>query len=70
MTDNPRADKLPHTRRIEGLLKEGKLGDAINAHNAHLDAEFKRAARGEAINLSDLMAAKDEIDVDGIKRRT
>ena len=52
---------LRHTDRVFELLKDGKKASAIAEHNAHVKAEFDRAKQGEVINLSDLMAAHEQI---------
>lgn len=57
-------EPLPHTKRTQDLLAQGKRKDARKQHNARVKAELDRARAGETINLSDLMAAKDELDLD------
>jgi len=54
---------LPHTERMLALLREGQAKEAKRQHNAHVKAQFDAARQGQAINLSDLMAAKEEIDL-------
>ena len=56
---------LDHARAIEALLRDGRKAEAAAAHNAHVAAEMDRARGGEVINLSDLMAAKETLDLDG-----
>jgi len=64
----PEYDKAPwdgeppaHTKRVCGLLDKGKKASAIAEHNAHVEAEFQRAKAGEVINLSDLIAASEQL---------
>jgi hypothetical protein len=52
---------LEHTERIARMLRDGRRRQAIAAHNAHVQAELDRARAGAVINLSDLMAAHEEI---------
>lgn len=66
-----RHPSLTHTENVEAILQEG--GDdarkhAAARHNAHVDAELERAKAGETINLTDLMAAKEQLVVDAIER--
>ena len=56
---------LDHARRIEALLREGRKAEAAAAHNAYVAGEIDRAREGNVINLSDLMAAKETLDLDG-----
>lgn len=56
--------KLPHTEDTIARLRAGRRKKAIEKHNARVKSELARAQDGETINLSDLMAARDEIDVD------
>jgi hypothetical protein len=55
-------DKLPHTHKIDEMLKKGDLLDAAVEHNKIVKQEFAKAKAGETINLSDLMAAKETLD--------
>lgn len=55
-------DALRHTKKIEELLAEGKVSEAVALHNRHLKEQFEKAKAGEVICLSDLMAAKETID--------
>jgi hypothetical protein len=57
--------KLPHTDEVTRLLREGKRAEAAKLQTAHVDAEFKRAQEGATINLSDLMAGREAIDIEG-----
>ena len=61
-------DKLPLTRTTERLLKEGKIDEAKAFHTRAVKEQFDRAAQGEVINLSDLMASHEEINYAIIKR--
>jgi hypothetical protein len=58
------SDQLPHTTRTQELLKKGEREKAREAHNARVESELDRARKGETINLSDLMAAKEQLDLD------
>jgi hypothetical protein len=60
-------DALRHTKKIEELLAEGELSRAAALHNAHLKEQFEKAKTGQVINLSDLMAAKEELDQAAMK---
>lgn len=60
--------ELPHAQRTQDLLRKGRTGEAAKAHNARVTAELDRARNGETINLSDLMAAKEELHIDEIER--
>jgi hypothetical protein len=60
---------LPVTERIAKLLAEGKRDEAIAAHNATVRQAFERAQQGAIINLTDLMASRDELHVDAFQRR-
>lgn len=59
-------EPLRHTNEVDAILAEGGR-EAIKAakrkHTAHVDRELARAQAGETINLSDLMAAKEQIDL-------
>ena len=55
------ASQLPHTERIAELLRAGKKLKAASLHNQRVKEQFKLAEQGEIINLSDLMAAKEEL---------
>lgn len=65
MNTNPSAEEpgLPHAKRIAELLRRGTTTEAARVHNEHLKAEFDRAKQGEIINLSDLMAAREQFDL-------
>lgn len=52
--------QLPHTMRIARLLAHGNTTEAARVHNQHLADQFAKAKAGAVINLSDLMAAKEE----------
>ena len=58
----PGDDSLAHTKTVMELLAEGHVADAKQLHNTHVRARFEAAKRGETICLSDLMAAKEQID--------
>ena len=53
--------RLRHTERVCRLIREGQTLEAADVHNAHVAAEFERARNGEVINLSDLLAAREEL---------
>jgi hypothetical protein len=56
---------LPHADNIRTLLSKGKRKEAEREHRLHVQEQFKRAReQGAVINLSDLMAAKEELLVD------
>lgn len=55
--------KLPHTDKVMQMLEQGQITEAMQKHNDQVNEQFKRAKRGEVINLSDLMAAKEQIDI-------
>ena len=55
--------QLPHTMRIARLLARGNTTEAARVHNQHLADQFAKAKAGAVINLSDLMAAKEEFIV-------
>jgi len=55
--------KLPHCERMRDLLRRKGVTEAKLAHNARVKAQFDAARQGQVINLSDLMAAKEEIDL-------
>lgn len=57
-----------HAERIRELLAAGEAAAAKDVHNAHVDAEFDRARQGATINLSDLMAGKEELGIDATER--
>ena len=44
-------------------IEAGNVEAAMVIHNKHVDEQFEKAKRGEVINLSDLMAAKEQIDL-------
>jgi Flp pilus assembly protein TadG len=46
--------------RIARLLARGNTTEAARVHNQHLADQFAKAKAGAVINLSDLMAAKEE----------
>ena len=52
---------MPLTTKIQKLLKNGKSYQAIDLHNRAVKNAFKGAQDGKIINLSDLMASKEEI---------
>jgi hypothetical protein len=54
---------LDHAEAVKRLIDEGRLKEAARLHNAHLEKEFERAKRGAVINLSDLMAAKEVLEM-------
>ncbi len=54
-------EKLPHAAAVQRLLDEGRIQEAAELHNRHLEAELERARQGEPINLSDLIAAKETL---------
>lgn len=56
---------LPHTTAIRRLLDEGRHAEARRRHSEQVDSELWRALRGESINLIDLLAARDELDLEG-----
>jgi hypothetical protein len=53
---------LPHTQKIGELLAEGDVAEAMLVHNAHLEQQMEAAKEGP-INLSDLLAAHEEITI-------
>lgn len=53
---------LKHTEAVKRLIDEGRVKEAAELHNAHLERQFKRAKGGAVICLSDLMAAKEILD--------
>lgn len=59
------ATDLRLTNATESLLKAGKRKAAIAQHNATVKRAFERAAEGEIINLSDLMASAETLHADG-----
>lgn len=61
-------NELPHTDLTQALLRDGRRKTAIKNHNARVAEQLQRAQEGETINLSDLMAAREEIVVDGLDR--
>ncbi len=66
MTEKEQMERLnkkgmKHTEEIQILLKAGKIKEAMEKHNQNIKKEFKRAEKGEMINLTDLMASKEEI---------
>ena len=65
MNTNPPSEGpvLPHTQRVAELLRRGNTTEAARVHNEHLKAEFERARQGTVINLSDLIAAKEQFDL-------
>lgn len=56
-------DQLEHTHQVERVLSEGRLKEDADLHNAHVKAQFDKANHGVVINLSDLMAAKEILDL-------
>lgn len=61
-------EKLPHTRRTDELLAAGERSKAIAEHNAIVDAAFSNAKAGATINLTDLMAASEQIHIHDIEK--
>lgn len=60
----PLEEVLPHTAAVEDLLAQRKREQARRLHNARVKSELDRAQNGATINLSDLMAAKEQLDLD------
>ncbi len=58
--------QLPHADLTQRLLRQGRRATAIKNHNARVHEQLDRARQGETINLSDLMAAREEIIVDDL----
>ena len=56
-------DPLKHTKQVQSLIDKGKLIEAAEVHNRHLKAELERATSGEVIELTDLMAAKEALEL-------
>ncbi len=56
---------LKHTERVRRLLNEGNRQTAIAKHNAHVREEFRRAKLGGTIDLTDLMAAREQFEAEG-----
>ena len=54
---------LPLTERVQRLIREGKPEQAAQRHNTRLAQAKREAEEGKTINLSDLMASKQELDV-------
>ena len=61
---------LPLTKKVAELLNEGKVEEAKRLHNATLRDRFAAAERGAIINLSDLMASREEFEMPRKKRVT
>lgn len=55
-------ERMPHTQRVDALLADGNVEEAKRVHTERVEEQFARAEQGETINLSDLMAAKEQID--------
>lgn len=56
---------LPHTERIRRLLDEGHTEEARRLHNEFVAQQMRRAQEAP-INLSDLLAAREELHIDAI----
>ena len=56
-------DPLPHTTVVSYLLRAGRIHAAKVMHNARVRQQLEKARTGGIINLSDLMSAKEEIDL-------
>jgi hypothetical protein len=54
---------LPHTESVKDLIENGRHAEATTRHTERVQAEFRRAAHGETINLTDLIAAKEELEL-------
>lgn len=52
---------LPHTERIAALLREGRVQEAKRLHHQRVHGQIRAARQGRVINLTDLMAAKEQI---------
>lgn len=61
---------LPHAALIRRLLDEGRHAEARKRHTEQVDSELWRALNGASINLSDLLAAKDELELEGSSDET
>jgi hypothetical protein len=59
---------LSHVAAIKRLLGSGSRAEAHARHNQRVDAELWRAHQGELINLSDLLAAKDELEFEDLSQ--
>jgi hypothetical protein len=57
-------DALAHTRRVKELLAQGRRVEAAALHNARVNDQLETARAGGVINLSDLIAAKEELEID------
>lgn len=60
---------LPHTGRIEKLLREGKRAEAKRVHNQHVTAQLEKA-KSEPICLTDLMAGNEAFHLDDLRRES
>ena len=59
---------MKHTERVKTLLNQGHAQAAQDTHNAHVTRMFEVAKAGGIINLTDLMAARDELHIDALKK--
>jgi hypothetical protein len=55
--------RLAHTEAVKSLINEGKRKQAAELHNARVQDQFEKAKQGQTINLSDLIAAKEELEL-------
>ena len=53
--------ELPLTKKVQELLDAGKHDEAARLHNATVKAQMEKAEKGEMINLTDLLASKEEL---------
>jgi hypothetical protein len=60
--------ELEHADSIKALVRQGKVKEAIDRHNRYLRQQLDKAEAGHRINLSDLMAAKEILDQDILRR--
>ena len=59
---------MKHTERIKALLAQGHRQAAQDTHNAQVARQFEIAKGGGIINLTDLMAAHEELHIDALKK--
>jgi hypothetical protein len=63
-------DALAHTRRVRELLAQGRRAEAAALHDAWVSDQLETARAGGVINLSDLFAAKEELEMDRTDSRS
>lgn len=56
-------DRLEHTEKVKALIDEGRTKEAAELHNARVKDQFDKAQQGQTINLSDLIAAREQLDL-------